>query len=42
MAKRRTGGKRRGSGCGGLRAWAVIRVARTVGGPGDSGWSVGG
>ena len=31
------GGKRRGRNCGGRRDWAVIRVARRVGGMGFSG-----
>ena len=37
MEKRRIGGKRRGRNWGGRRCWAVIRVARRVGGMGFSG-----
>jgi hypothetical protein len=35
--KRRTGGNSRGRNCGGRRCWAAIRVARILGGTGDSG-----
>lgn len=40
VLKKRTGGKRRGSGCGGFRCRARVRVARRDGGREESGYGL--